>query len=79
MPTHSGAAGLAALSICESILLSMTDNGIIDVQEARVILEDAAIAHRSALALVPDGANHAGAAAIIESIIEGGNSVRRRK
>ena len=38
----SGAPGLAALSICESMLLSMTDTGVIDDDEAKAILEDAA-------------------------------------
>ena len=37
-----GATGLAALSICEAILLSLTDNAIIDEAEAKGILSDAA-------------------------------------
>lgn len=76
MPT--GAAGLAALAICESILLSLTDNRVIDATEAKVILEDAATAHREAAGLAADGNDHAGAATLIESIIRGGNAVRRR-
>jgi hypothetical protein len=73
----SGAAGLAALSVCESILLSLTENGIIDEGEARAILEDAAVTSRGAapLADVADG-GHGEAAALIERILEGGNSVR---
>lgn len=73
----SGAAGLAALSLCESILLSLTENEIIDGAEARAILADAAAAHRGA-APPADGVagDHAKAAALIERILEGGNSVR---
>jgi hypothetical protein len=73
----SGAAGLAALSVCESILLSLTENEIIDAAEARAILADAAAAHRGVMPLA-DGAagDHAEAAALIERILEGGNSVR---
>ena len=48
MGRDSGAAGLAALAICEAILLSLTRNRVIDVAEARAILADAAAAHRGA-------------------------------
>ncbi len=73
----SGAAGLAALSVCESILLSLTENGIIDEGEARAILEDAAATSRGAAppADVADG-GHREAAALIERILKDGNSVR---
>jgi hypothetical protein len=76
----SGAAGLAALSICESMLLSMTDTGVIDGNEAKAILEDAATAHRNVVG-VADGkaGEHREAAEIIEAIIIGGNSVRHRR
>ena len=75
-----GAAGLAALSICESLLLSLTENKVIDAAEARVILEDAATAHRNVVPVETDGRSnaHAEAATIIELILRDGNSVRRR-
>ena len=47
MSNVSGAAGHAALAICESILLSLTENKIIDGAEAKAILADAAAAHRN--------------------------------
>ena len=74
------AAGLAALSICKSLLLSLTENRIIDAAEARVILEDAAAAHRNAVPEETDGKSlaHADAASVIELILQDGNSVRRR-
>jgi hypothetical protein len=73
----SGAAGLAALAICESTLLSLTDHGLIDEAEATAILADAAAAHRGAAALAEGaGGGHAAAAALIELILQGGNSVR---
>ena len=49
MSEDSGAAGLAALSVCESLLLSLTENKIIDEAEAKAILADAAAAHRGAV------------------------------
>ena len=80
MGENSGAAGLAALSICEAMLLSLTDNRVIDEAEASAILTDAATAHREAAPLA-DGAagEHAAAAALIEAIRDGGNSVRRTR
>jgi hypothetical protein len=78
MSSVSGAAGHAALAICESMLLSLTENKIIDATEARAILEDAAAAHRNSVSLLTDGgaAVHDEAASLIEAILEGGNSVR---
>ena len=78
MSSISGAAGHAALAICESMLLSLTENNIIDDSEAKSILEDAAAAHRSSIPLVPDGgsAPHEEAARLIETMLKGGNSVR---
>ena len=81
MSGGSGAAGIAALSLCESILISLTENGIIDADEARGILEDAAAANRGAgrWAADGDGAERAEAAALIELILRDGNSVRRTR
>ena len=78
MSSVSGTAGHAALAICESILLSLTENKIIDQAEARAILEDAAAAHRHSIPLVVDGgaAAHEEAASLIDEILKGGNSVR---
>jgi hypothetical protein len=83
MSEISGAAGHAALAICESMLLSLTENKIIDAAEARAILADAAAAHRNATPLLADGAAreadgaaHDEAAALIQAILDGGNSVR---
>ena len=42
MDRKAGAAGLAALAICESLLLALTESKTLAVEEARSILEDAA-------------------------------------
>jgi predicted metal-dependent phosphotriesterase family hydrolase len=78
MSSLSGAAGYAALAICESMLLSLTENKIIDQTEARSILADAAAAHRNSIPLVTDGGTvaHEEAASLIETMLKGGNSVR---
>ena len=78
MTEGSRAAGLAALAVCESLLLSLTDNNIIDEAEAKAILKDAAAAHRGAVPLADGGGgDHAEAAALLEAIIQQGNAVRR--
>ena len=84
MSSVSGAAGQAALAICESMLLSLTENKIIPEAEARAILQDALAAHRNAVPLLADGAAHEAdgaaheeAATLIQAILDGGNSVRR--
>jgi hypothetical protein len=77
MSSVSGAAGHAALAICESMLLSLTENQVIDKTEARAILADAAAAHRNSIPLLTDGGTaHDAAATLIEALLKGGNSVR---
>ena len=77
MSSTSGAAGDAAVAICEAMLLSLAENKVIDEAEVRAILEDAAAAHRNAIPLALDGTAHDEAATLIEAILKGGNSVRR--
>lgn len=76
MKTNPNAAGLAALSICESLLLSLTDLKIIESGEAVSILKDAAAAHRGAIAEAKTLQAHHAAADVIDRIIKGKNSVR---
>ena len=76
MANQAGAAGHAALAICESLLLSLTENQSLAVDEARAVLEDAAAANRHAGSLSADGAPYDAAAAVIEVILAGHNSVR---
>jgi predicted metal-dependent phosphotriesterase family hydrolase len=77
MSNVSNAAGHAALAICESMLLSLTDSKVIDEAEAKSILADAATAHRNAIPMAADGTAHDEAASLIEAIIKGGISVRK--
>ena len=80
MSGGSEAAGVAALSVCESLLLSLTDNGIIDAAEAKAIVLDAAAAHRGAVPLADgDASVHEEVAALLEAIIQNGNAVRRTR
>lgn len=74
---HLTASGLAALSICESLLLAMGDLKIMGEQHAIGVVTDAAAAHRGAGVSAEDIAVHAEVVAILDRIIAGGNSVRR--
>ena len=81
MNPSANVAGLAALSICEALLLALNDRNILPEKEIMGILRDAADAHTDAHASASassDGAQpHAEVAALINKIISGGNSVRR--
>lgn len=73
---NATAKGLAALSICESLLLSLREQAILSAREAIGILEDAAAAHRNTGATTNEAEAHEAAAAVIDTIIRGSNSVR---
>jgi hypothetical protein len=75
---NSAASGLAALSICESRLLALSDLKIMDKKEGDGVLKDAAAAHRGAGTSTQDTALHLEAATIIDRIKAGENSIPRR-
>ena len=76
MTVHPQMTGLAALTICESLLLALMENDVLDRQEIRGLLKDAASTHRQAASAAEDPEAHLAAEAIIESIINRKNSVR---
>lgn len=71
--------GSAALAICESLLLALTDRKILDEREVVGLMEDAAGAHRNAMTESGGDRGHRAVAELIEAIIDGGNSVRRSR
>jgi hypothetical protein len=67
--------GVAALSVCESLILALKERGILDDAEIQGLLDDVRSAHRNAAA---DGDNpdlHDSVADIADQIMNGGNSV----
>lgn len=72
------AAGLAALSICESLLLALGDRKLMGEHEIVGVIADAADAHRFAGGSAGDISRHLEVTAILDRIIAGGNSVRHR-
>lgn len=71
-------SGTAALAICESLLLALNDRDILPESEIVGILEDAAAAHHHNPAEEERTDLHTAVAALINGILAGGNSVRRR-
>lgn len=71
------AAGIAALSICESLILAMGDLNIMGEKHAIDIISDASTAHRGAGSTIEQKAMHVAVVDILDRIISGGNSVRR--
>ena len=77
MRALSDYSGVAALSICEALLLAINDHGILPEQEIVGILRDAAATHENAVGTDDDLEAHRTAAELINRIIAGGNAVRR--
>ena len=71
-------SGTAALAICESLLLALNDHDILPEREIVGILRDAASAHDNDPREDGQAELHAAVSALINAIIDGGNSVRRR-
>ena len=69
---------MAALSICEALLLALNDRDILPEGEIMGILKDAAASHENAAAETGSNQKHLAVATLIQAIIDGGNSVRRR-
>lgn len=77
MTDHSTNSGVAALSICEALLLALNDANILPESEIMGVLKDAAAAHENGGGSDSEIEEHNAVATLINKIIAGGNSVRR--
>ena len=77
MPDQTDHAGMAALAICEALLLALNDNGLLPEHEIVGILRDAAATHESAAEIGADANTHLAVAKLINQIIASENSVRK--
>lgn len=77
MLTPSDYSGIAALSICEALLLAMNDHKLLPEGEIMGVLRDAAASHENAVDAKAEMETHRAVAELIRRIIAGGNSVRR--
>jgi hypothetical protein len=76
MSNDSAAVGLAALSICESLLLSMGDRGLLDELETRNLLEDVIAVHHNAAEAGDNPLLHTAVARLVDRILKGENAGR---
>jgi hypothetical protein len=74
---NDAASGLAALSICESLLLAIGDLELMNEKELVDVVADAAEAHRNAGESARDIALNREVAAILDRMVAGGNSIGR--
>jgi len=77
MSNHNTHSGIAALTICEALLLALNDANILPEKDILGILKDAATTHENATDSSASGKEHEAVAQMINRIISGGNSVRR--
>lgn len=78
MSQHNTDAGMAALSICEALLLALNDAHVLPESEIMGVLQDAAATQENAGGSDFEVTQHKAAAALINRIIDSGNSVRRK-
>jgi hypothetical protein len=67
--------GVAALSVCESLILALKERGVLDDAEIHGLLEDVCSVHRNAAADGEDPDLHESVADIADELMNGGNSV----
>ena len=71
------ADGMAALSICESLLIALTELKVISEQDARNLLTDVATAHSDAAEASQTPERHRAVAVIVQRILDGKDGVRQ--
>lgn len=78
MPNETDYAGVAALSICEALLLALSDHAVLPQREIQGLLHDAAASHENAIGLDAKDEMHGAVVLLINQIIAGGSSARQR-
>ncbi|WP_283177517.1 hypothetical protein [Gemmobacter sp. 24YEA27] len=74
MPVQTDHAGMAALAICEALLLAISDHRLLPESEIAGILRDAAAAHENAVGDTAEMEMHQSVACLINGINAGMNS-----
>ena len=70
------AHGIAALGICEALLLALTDANVMSEKDARDVLMDVATTHQEAAEASDTPDRHHAVVAIVQRILAGKNGVR---
>jgi hypothetical protein len=69
--------GMAALGICESLLLALIDLKIMGNADARSLLEDVSTTHEEAALTSLSPEKHRAVVGIVQRILDGKNGTRR--
>ena len=69
----SDADGMAAISICESLVLALTDRKALSEKDARDLLTDVATTHTEAAETSPTSGKHRAVVEIVQRILGGKN------
>ncbi|MCW3784592.1 hypothetical protein [Defluviimonas salinarum] len=77
MPFQTDYSGIAALSICEALLLAISDHKLLPEREIAGVLRDAAATHENAVGTAIEMETHRVVAGLIHRIATG-NSVLRQ-
>ncbi len=77
MSNQNDHSGIAALTICEALLLAMNDHELLPENEIMGVLRDSAETHENGVGSHSEMETHRAVATLINRIIAGGNSVRR--
>lgn len=72
----ANADGTAALGICESLLLAMTELKLISERDARDVLTDVVNSHTEAADASKTPDRHRAVAAIVQRILDGTDGIR---
>jgi hypothetical protein len=75
-PRFPDADGTAALGICESLLLALTDAKLLSEQDARDLLTDVVSTHQDAADDCASPGKHEAVIGIVQRILAGKNGVR---
>jgi hypothetical protein len=73
---YQNADGSAALGICESLLLALTDRKILTDKDARDVLTDVLTSHTEAADGSRKPGKHRAVAEVVQRILDGKNGVR---
>jgi hypothetical protein len=75
-PRFSDADGSAALGICESLILTLTERKLITETDARDLLTDVVASHSEAAETSQTPDKHRAVAGIVQRILDGKDGVR---
>jgi hypothetical protein len=77
-PHRADAAGTAALGICESLLLALTELSVLSARDARHLLTDVAVAQHAAACVSQTPEAHREVIELVQRILADDNGTRLR-